>query len=298
MKIYKILILLSLLVLVSYPRFNWRELPSPLNKLTGTKPFDVEQYEKYVEFFRGNTELRSELEGPFSYRPLVPFLASFFPFDALTSINIVNLIFLGVGFFYLIKLLLEFKIPENLIFIGLIIFIVSFPLFYYATSGYIDASLIGILLVINYYLFTSKYIYFIISFLFGIFVKETTIIMVPVAAVYFLLNDKIKSKIFKGVLPIFLYLIAVAIIRSLAPQKENYIWKPSLEIFIYNISRVKTYLTFFMTLGIPGLLTIYLIFTEKKKSISKKLLLPMITGFSFSILLWTYSLFAAYSDGR
>lgn len=298
MKIYKLLSLLILLYLITFPRFNWRPLPSPLNSFVGTKPFDVEQYEKYVEYFRGNTQLATELEGPFSYRPLVPYLASFLPFDALTSINLINLLFLSLGLIYLIKFLSEIKIAEKFITIGLIIFIVSFPVFYYTTSGYIDASLIGILAITNYYLFLNKYLKFIISFFFGILIKETIIIILPLAVVYFLMNEKKNNKYLKIILPVFLYLTTVIAIRSLVPQKENYIWNPSIEIFIYNISRAKTYLSFILTLGIPGVLSLYLILSDKKKNISRELLFPLVTGFLFSVLLWVYSLFSAYSDGR
>lgn len=299
MKIYKLIFLLILMYLVALPRFNWRPLPSPFNSFVGGKPFDVEQYEIYVEYFRGKTHLASELEGPFSYRPLVSFLASFLPFDPLTSINLVNLALLSVGLIYLFKLLSGFKFQDKSILIGLITFIVSFPLFYYTTSGYIDASLIGILLVTNYYLFQNKYYQFILSFLIGIFIKETIIIMLPVAFVYFLLNDKSKNKLVKIILPFILYIITVIVIRTVVPQqKENYIWLPTFEILIDNLSRVKTYLSFILTLGVPGILSISVIFSEKKKNISGELLLPLITGFFFSLLLWFYSLFSAYSDGR
>lgn len=283
---------------ISLPRFNWRPLPYPLESFVGTKPFDIEQYEKYVEYFRGNINLISELEGPFSYRPLVPYLASFLPFDAITSINIINLLFLSIGLSYLYKLLIQLGFLENAVITGLIIFIVSFPVFYYASCGYIDSSLIGILLVTNYYLFQKKYFMFIVSFLIGILVKETIIIILPVAAIYLILNENSGNKFLKIILPILLYISIVMLIRSLAPQKEGYVWKPSNEIFLYNISRVKTYLTFILTLGVPGLLSLYLIFSEKRKSISKNILIPLVTGFLFSILLWVYSLFAAYSDGR
>lgn len=298
MKIYKFISFLILFYLITVPRFNWRPLPSPFNNFVGNKPFDVEQYEKYVEYFRGSTQLVYELEAPFSYRPLVPYLASFLLFDALTSINLINLLILSIGLIYLIKFLLYLNIAEKLVTIGLIIFIVSFPVFYYTTSGYIDASLIGILLIINYYLFRNKYFHFLFSFLTGIFIKETIIIILPVATVYFILNEKSKNKFVKSIFPYLLYILVVIIIRTFAPHKENYIWSPSIEIFIYNISRVKTYLSFILTLGIPGVLSLYLIFTDKKKNIPGGLLFPLTTGFLFSGLLWFYSVFAAYSDGR
>jgi hypothetical protein len=284
--------------LVALPRFNWRDLPQPFNQFVGEKPFDVKQYEKYVEYFRGDKNLTNELEGPFSYRPLVPLLASLFPFKPLTSLNLVNLLFLTLSLIYLIKLQRELGFNEKEIIIGNLIFIFSFPLFYYATSGYIDASLVGIMLISNYYLMTNRYLLFILSFTIGIFIKETIIILLPVSTVYYLLNEKTRIKFVKISVPIILYFIIIGVIRNLAPQKEIYVWKPSYEILEYNLLRIKTYITFILSLGIPGLLSSYIVFTEKRKTVPKEIFYPLLTGILFSILLWLYSLFAAYSDGR
>lgn len=264
--------------LIALPRFNWGDLPQPLNKFVGEKPFDVEQYEKYVEYFRGNKNLTNELEGPFSYRPLVPLLASLLPFEPLTSINLVNLFSLTLGLIYLIKLLLKLGFNEKEIVIGSLIFIFSFPLFYYATSGYIDASLIGVMIISNYYLMTKRYYIFILSFTIGIFIKETIVILLPVSTVYHLMNEKTRIKLVKISIPIILYFIIVGFIRNLAPQKEIYVWKPSYEILQYNLLRIKTYISFILTLGIPGLLSFYIVFTDKTKKYSERNFLSIDNG--------------------
>ncbi|MGQ9798938.1 MAG: hypothetical protein ACUVRG_06550, partial [Ignavibacterium sp.] len=295
---YKLLLLIFLMFLIALPRFNWGDLPQPLNKFVGEKPFDVEQYEKYVKYFRGDKNLADELEGPFSYRPLVPLFASLLPLEPLTSINLVNLFFLTLGLIYLIKLQLKLGFNEKEIIIGCLIFIISFPLFYYSTSGYIDASLIGVMMISNYYLMTNRYSLFTLLFTFGIFIKETIVILLPVSTVYYLMKEKTRIKFVKISVPIILYLIIVGVIRNLAPQKEIYVWKPSYEILHYNLLRIKTYISFILTLGIPGLLSFYIVFTDKRKNIPKEILYPFLIGIAFSILLWIYSLFAAYSDGR
>lgn len=284
--------------LIALPRFNWRDLPQPFNQFVGEKPFDVEQYEKYVEYFRGDKKLADELEGPFSYRPFIPLLASLLPFEPITSVNLFNLFFLTIGLIYLIKLQSQFGFNEKEIIISCLIFIISFPLFYYATSGYIDASLIGIMMIANYYLMTDRFYLFILSFTIGIFIKETIIILLPVSTVYFLIKEKTRFKFVKISIPILLYFTIVGIIRNLAPQKEMYVWKPSYVILQFNLLRIKTYLSFILTLGIPGLLSFYILFTEKRKNIPKEIFYPLFVGIIFSILLWLYSLFAAYSDGR
>ncbi|WP_337864990.1 hypothetical protein [Ignavibacterium sp.] len=297
-KISKLIPLLLLLYLVVLPRFNWRDLPQPFNQFVGEKPFDVVQYQKYVQFFRGNKNVANELEGPFSYRPLVPLLASVIPFQSNTSINLINLFFLTLGLIYLLRLLRLFGFNENQSIIGGLFFILSFPLFYYATSGYIDGSLLGILLISTYYLFDDKYFLFILTFTLGIFIKETIIILLPVAIIEFMIKEKSKIKFLKVIIPVLLYFLVIVLIRKIAPHKESYVWKPSIDILIYNLVRVKTYLSFLLTFGIPGLLATYLIITKKIQMISKEISYPILAGFLFSFLLWLYSLFAAYSDGR
>ncbi len=90
----------------------------PLKPFVGTIPFDIEQYISYTEFFRGEMDDNTQLEGPFVYRPLTPLLASFLPFDALTSINLVNLIVLLLTLIPLVKILQLLKFKNNYIFFG------------------------------------------------------------------------------------------------------------------------------------------------------------------------------------
>lgn len=277
-KIYKLILLLILLYLIALPRFNWRDLPRPLNQFVGEKPFDVIQYEKYVEFSRGNKNIANELEGLFSYRPIVPLLASVLPFKPNTSINLINLIFLTLGLIYHLRLLRLFGFNENQSIIGALLFILSFPMFYYATSGYIDGSLVGIFTVSAYYLFADKYSLFIVIFVLGILVKETIIILLPVYLVQFLIKDKSRIEFLKVIIPIVLYLVVIVLIREFAPHKESYVRKPSTDILLYNLVRAKTYLSFILTFGIPGFLAAYLIITKKLQMIKKEILYPLLTG--------------------
>lgn len=298
MKFYKSLLLIVLLIVITLPRFNWKPLPEPFNSFVGQKPFDVEQYEKYVEYFRGDSELREELESPFTYRPLIPLLASFLPFDALTSINLINLLLLSTGLIFLLNLLRQLKFSEALVTIGGLLFVFSFPVFYYATSGYIDASLVGIILTANYFLVRNKFIPFIGFFILGVLIKETIIILLPVAAIYLLSKKNSKENYTKIILIIILYFLIESMVRYFAPGSDIYVWKPSSGILSSNLSRIKTYLSFILTFGLPGLLSIPILVSKMKNYIPKEISYSFIIGMIASLLLWFYSIFAAYSDGR
>lgn len=298
MKSIKFVLLFLLLIIITYPRFNWKPLPEPFNKFVGEKPFDVEQYEKYVEYFRGDLTLKDSLEAPFSYRPLVPFMASFLPFNALTSINIINLLLISIGLGFLIQLLVDLGFNGKLVIIGGLLFVVSFPVFYYTTSGYIDASLVGLVMISNYFLLKDKYYFFLLFFSLGILTKETIIILIPVAIVFILFNKKTSHKLLKILLIILTYTLIESAIRYLAPAKNFYVWKPSVDILIYNLTRIKTYLSFILTFGIPGIFSSILLFTNKRNIVSREILYAFSIGMFSGLMLWFYSIFSAYADGR
>ena len=85
---------------------------------TSCKLCDAHEYTKLYNYLKGYSS-DYKINFPFSGRPLVPLLASFFPFDIVTNFEIVNFIFslLGVSAIYLLWRKLNF--PFYLIGIGL-----------------------------------------------------------------------------------------------------------------------------------------------------------------------------------
>lgn len=290
-------ILLIILILVTIPRFNWGILFPPLDSFIGAKPFDVEQYELFVEHFRGNETASSKLEGPFMFRPMVPFLAAFLPFDALTSINLINLLLLCTAVIFVGKTAEYFYLSNKSRILTQLTFILSFPLFYYGTSGYIDPSLIALSTVLIYLMLTAKIVLFYLLFLIITAVKETVIVFIPVWILWVFSSQKpLNRKLILAVIPIIIFIISYTLIRLLAVNSSDYLWVPSLEIFQSNISRVKTFLSFLLTVGFPGLFL--LIFILKYKKLSLRLYNFLWVGTILVFLVWIFSLFSAYSDGR
>ena len=88
--IYSLLLML-LLLCVTLPRFNRHDFAIGSITSNGIKELgDAGQYISIVQYFRGNLGVEA-LEVPFTYRPLVPLVASILPLDPMTSINLVNL---------------------------------------------------------------------------------------------------------------------------------------------------------------------------------------------------------------
>ncbi len=291
-------LVLSLVVII-IPRFNWGDV-GPLKPFVGTLPFDIEQYISYTEFFRGEKDDNTQLEGPFVYRPLTPLLASFLPFEALTSINIVNLIVLLLTLIPLLKMLNLLKFKSNYVFLGGILFVYSFPLFYYGTSGYIDSVLIGFIMTAVYLMLSNKIFLFFVVFALGVGVKETIVILIPVFAIYlfFQSNFSVKKNISLLLLLILVYSICTILLRNIISESETYIWLPNLKFIIDNLVRPKTYLSILLTFGIPGIGALLYINVALRKQSFISQQPALVTGLIVSMLISFFSLFAAYADGR
>jgi hypothetical protein len=77
-------------------------------------------------------------------------------------------------------------------------------------------------------------------------------------------------------------------------------WMPSFEILIFNLSRLRSWLSFLLTFGVPGVFAL-LIFRYRATSWFHENFAEtatLITGFFISILLFGYSMLSAHADGR
>lgn len=297
------IIILVCLIIISIPRFNWDEFCN-VNALIGRekskKTIDVNQYIAYTEYFRGNSNLQSKLLEPFTYRPFVPFLASFLPFRAITSINIVNLIALLLTIFALQQLLKEFNFSGRYIFYGEILFVFSFPVFYYSTLGYVDSVLILFLTSALYLLIKGKFISFILVFILGLTVKETMLILIPVAGVYLYLQEKLSlsRKIILFSIITIVYFLESFIIRIYVPGEGAYLWMPQSDKFLYNLKRAAGYITTILAFGVPGIGAILFLTSSECRKHFGRIKYVLLTGMVFSILVSIFAILAAYAEGR
>ena len=206
-----LLLLAVCLVLLCLPRLN-RDDIGGLKNFTGkgeyhqsisnigNVPVDVDQYIKYVEYFRKQIPAES-LIAPFSYRPLVPLLASFIPMNPMMSINSINILSLLIGLFYLIRILAELGFNARLQLAGGIFYVFSFPIFYYGAIGYIDPVSLCLILVAIFYLLRKNYWGLAITILIGVFTKESIFLILPFIfgsiAIY---RKSVKSRLQTGII--------------------------------------------------------------------------------------------------
>jgi len=299
-----IFLFLSLL-LVCAPRFDRNDF-GPVKYFVGEGftedglPFDAYQYITYTKYFRGDLSAQKKLENPFTYRPVAPFIASFLPFKPMTSINVLNVLALLVAIVFLNQLLKFLKFKSSFRLLGLILFIYSFPTFYYGSSGNIDSVLICCLMIGLYTLLKKLWILLLIIIIISTGVKETSIVIVFVSIVYILFKTSIQvsRKITLIVSCIVVYSSVTIILRKLFGTGSEYIWLPEIQAILENISRPKTWLSFILTLGIPGFMSFFHLKHLKKYYHQTSIKLILLFGFAISILLFVLSIISAYADGR
>src|SRR5437016_9425341 len=142
-----VLLVLANLALVLYPRFNRHELAiiRPLVGLhEGEVSCDVQAYMNFTEYFRHSMPLDST-SIPYSYRPMVPYLASLLPLDPLLgiiSINILSVLIAAISIYFILK---KDGASFGAAIAGCLLWVISFPVFYYTSSGNIDAAVVCVI---------------------------------------------------------------------------------------------------------------------------------------------------------
>ncbi|MCX7879563.1 MAG: hypothetical protein N2517_02775 [Ignavibacteria bacterium] len=296
---------ISLLVaIVTFPRFNRQDLFIE-QYTSGEIGGDQVHYYKLVEVFKEKKSL-DQVKPPYNSRILPSLLASFLPFSPGISLNLINLLCLLVGFCFSYKTLIDLNLVNfNPILISAV-HIVSFPVFYYGTIGFIDSILIAFYMVGIYFLINKKISSLAILIFFGVFVKETIFILVIVSVLYLFISEKSYKKI---LFIIASYLIGFVLLKIILfyNTKSSYLWLPSLEVLYQNIFRIRTYLTFLLS-SIPIFILLFIakkfiaqLKTSKLSNLDtndKAIIFSMTAGIIISYSIFIYSLFSAYTDGR
>lgn len=300
-KLIFLFLFLSLL-LVCLPRFDRADY-GPIKYFVGNEelyeglPYDILIYKNYIEYLRTGAG-EEKITPPYAYRILLPFLSSQLPFAPLTSLNLVNFIFLLLGLIFLYLTLIKLKSDFDLTVTGCLMYIYSFPVFYYATSGYIDGTIVGLISAGVYFVVSGKWTFLFTLILTGTMASEKIIILLPFTIVFLFTEKYTFKKIFIiAVIFVLIYIITSYYLRKYAPgTNQPYIWFPDTKFILQNIYRPKTYLSFLLTLGVPGVLAVisYFKFPDEKK----KYFLYFYAGCLTSLALFLYSIYSAWADGR
>ena len=277
------------------PRFNGNQL------IVKQVPYDAKYFENYVEYFRGNS-LELPLRPATNWRFLVPLTASYLPFSALTSINLINALFLALGLFIFYHALQLLNIPNIKKWQSIWLFLVSFPMFYYASIAYVDTALFLFIAISIYATFKQKTWMFILAVLSGLCVKETIAICIPFYLFYHFKNNK-KNAIFVTLVTFILYLFVLYFIRKYAPisleNTRNNFWTFNLESASINFHRFNSWFSVILSFGLLGFLFFKQLFTKTfRQIIENPLYLACLASIGSAIILYFLSYFSTIADGR
>ncbi len=291
-----------LLVLVCLPRFNRWDLGvarwTSSGQLSKEMLSDAGGYVKTVEYFRGERDA-TELSTPFQYRPLVPLLASWLPFAPMTSLNVVNVLALIAALVAIWVTVgrLGYDLPAKVV--GGALFVLSFPTFYYGAIGIVDPAAILFVAVGVMCIVQRHWLAVVIILAVGVLAKETVAVLIPATCVALLTKQERlwRSLIITGAC-VIVFILAYKSVRIVMPG-EVYIWLPSWSRLSRNVERVRTYTSFVLAFGLPGLLSLGFL-CDRARLWRKRLVEdgPFLIGILAAIGLWCFSLVSAHTDGR
>lgn len=280
------------LILVVTPRFDQQNL-GPVKKLAGNAghlgeySYDVFAYIESIKYFRGE---ESNPTTPFSYRTLPCYLASFLPFKEITSLNIINVFSLLLTLILIQLILKIYHFKKGVIIISELIYIFSFPVFYFGTSGHSDPIAILLIFLGVYSIAKKNFLISLIIVFISAFAKEICVILMP----FYFLHNGINIKSFLRSLLMFLvFIIGTYFTRNIIEIGDNYTWIYEWETMISNLKRSRTYLSFILAYFIYGPLVLTYLFKYKTNQFKSYLISNFI-----ALSIYIYAIIAAYPDSR
>ena len=298
------ILLVCILMILIYPRFNREDRFGIDAYTTQGKPAtemlaDAGKYINHVRYFRGeaNAEVLRE---PWAYRPLPIYLASLLPFNPMTSINVVNVLFLIVGLYFLLKTISLMGLTQTSMCFAGFMFTVSFPVFFYTSVAYIDPVLIGFLCVGLYLIVAKRQLLFFLMLFLGAMVKDPYIIILPAWTIYqiCLTPNKFVKAIVSSLLALLLFISLLYLIRLLTPVDESFFWVASLNGLEFNLSRPRAWIAWMLTFGPAGILATYFLFKENIRILKSPEIACCSVGMLGSFAVFGYSFFSVHLDGR
>ena len=280
-------------------RFNQRDLL--IGRWTGPV-WDAYEYTAFVEYLRGEAS-PGQLTAPFVYRPLVPWLAAQLPAEPLTAINLINVTAIWGSAIILYRMQRVCGAGTRWSAAGCAMFIFSFPTFYYGSIGLVDPVLVLCIALATYSLVRDKWPWFHVAFVVGLLTKESAVILLPVALSYLILQRRMpwRRVAIAAIWLACVFLAVTLLTRLLYPaDSPAYVWSPAWTRIVSNITRLKTWASFMLSLGLPGLLGVYAAshwkqawFQERRQHFG-----PLLVGMAMSFALFAYAMVSAYADGR
>jgi hypothetical protein len=224
-------------------------------------------------------------------------LAAPLPFASVTAINVVNVAALALGALGVWWILSALGVDGRRRVLGDLMFIVSFPTFYYGSIGYVDPVSIAFIVFGTGAVLTDHRMQVLGLVAVGALAKETTIIVVPLAIAVLAVRGAGRRRVLAwSAAWAGAFLATTLLLRWSVHDDGTNLWRPSLEHAIENLSRPRTWLSAVLTLGVPA--AVVARYALRFTSLGRDRVVLFGGGILLSIGLFAFAIFSAYADGR
>ena len=303
--------LLLALVIVSLPRFNRQDWLIGAWTAGGRDAAvhlaDAQAYTATVGWIRAGAPSeaaagRDELRAPFSWRLLAPLLAAGLPFDAMTALNVVNLLLLAGTVLLLYRLQRQLAISERGALCGCACFTVSFPTFYYATIGNVDPALLFAIAACLVLIGDRRHLAAALAIGFGVLAKEGVIMVLPsLAAGMWQAGRSRRATAAHAGLALGLWALVYYGVMAWVPVPEHAWWRMRTDTLMDNVLRPEAWITLGLsaaTLLLPLAVAAAAGVRGLRRPVFVPAHLPLWTGLAASLGFYGYAWLAAWVDGR
>jgi hypothetical protein len=303
-----------MMILVSLPRFG--ALDEPANRasheyttqegrvLPGLT-IDMREYLHLTEYYAGSADAPDL--APFTTRLGVPWLAGRLPWEAPISLNVVVLAFLAVGLVALVAAMRRLGCALGPIAGAVLVWSVSFPVYYWGSFNYVDGAVVGLLAVVVLSLVYGRLLPALLVLAGGLLIKESMLVAVPVVVVWVHLSGwQARRRVEAFTATAVAAVVGVVGARVIGPEAKRFYnpWFPTpKEMHHYagaNIGRVGPMGQVFLSGVIPIGLA-YLAWRRHKAGelgLDRRTFWTLMSGVLCGILLSFHAFIAAQWDGR
>lgn len=297
---FALITLFLLLLLVVSLRFDRVEGLPFVYKRVIPESVDSQNYAHMVAYYRGDKTVLPD--APFSYRPLLPWLAAAVPVEnPKTALNIINVMCLLLALWLLLDDLKAQSFSLRAQIIGGALFVIAFPTFYYGAIGYVDPGLIAAVALLNRLLTAHRIRWALLVFVAGFLVRDTQVFALPYLVAFLYILYGWRSATMTAVAGICTALIMMKITRIISVNPAYVSWPISLDMLLANLRRPNAYLSFVLALGLPCLFMWVAAIRMFNGSATRAFLLndaAYVIGWLSWLALFGISLVTAYADGR
>lgn len=267
--------------------------------------FDLYEYIASVDYYRGDYD-RYPLYGPWRWRVVPSWIAAWTPIEnPAVAYGAVSMGFMVAGAVALVAAGARSGLRRRAQVLVAVFYAVSFPMFWYSTSGYVDGSLIAMLCIGLCTIQYRRWLLFLLLLPVGFLVKETYLIIVPVAAAHLWA----RSHRWKDWVPLTAAATAIIAmtwigVRLALPTPRTIDWMPRLGRLQSNL-RPSSIASFLLSCGVVvplALVAAWQLFVDRHQdpdgAAAWRDHLHLVVGLAMAFAITAHGFLTAYSDGR